>query len=910
MTAEPEHRARPAMRASFTLLTSDRPIGKAYALDAQGALTVASRAAFFAGRAERREVANVGELRTVLRQLTDHQALAFGVTAEPVAAITTKRRLRETPGAIARDRDNFDWPSGPGILFLDVDPTHAETHCGTAAGIHRTLIAALPELASAAALVIPSSSAGIANAESGEVLKPAGSWHVYILVRDARDIARCGKVLFDRLWLAGHGRMVASKSGQVLVRSLIDGLVWQPERLDFAGSIRCATPLIRVAPPGQVFSPDAGLFDSRCVLDLDGSESERLAQLRDDARKAIASEIERCAAEWDAAYMRDRLDARPEGVEAEEWEQRLRREARDARQHGRLPATLVLYPEDGEPVTVADVLREAARWNEQRFADPLEPEYRDDPRIAVFFANPGTRPQLYSWAHGGRAYALGAEREELRVVAGDAPHLADDALRIIRARGELYDFGDRALVRVVGGRSVEVGETWLADYLARECLFKRYDKRAKEWLPCNVPPALPQTILARFGARGLNRLCGIVTQPAMRPDGSILDVPGFDDRTGLLFVSERAAPPRIPQRPTPDDARRAVHELWQPFRGFPFDGPVSSGVMLTAILTAVVRPALPTAPAFAFDAPAAGTGKTLLASCLAELRGERAAVSPPPRDDTELSKFILASLLGGTPVIISDNWIAVVSGNDFPALCAAITGDMIEGRILGRSENARLPNRLLIVLTGNNLGIAADMVRRVLVARLDAKQDRPELRRFDFDPDTYVREHRTRLTVAALTVLRAYQVNRAVDNDIMGPPAADVLGSFKDWDSLVRQAVVWIGQPKELGGLGLEFADPVASAAASTASDPTRNALAAMLQACRAKYQGASFAAADIIRTDIENEALEDAVSLAFDGRHPSVTAVGHWLSRNRGAIADGLRFERERDAHTKAFRWRVMGAE
>lgn len=905
-----ENRARPATCASLTLLTSDRPIGKAYSLDPDGAFTGASRAAFFAGRAERREVASVADLRTVIQHLTDHQALAFGVTAKPAATITTKRRVHETPGAIARDRDNFNWPDGPGILFLDVDAPHAATRCETAAEIHRTLIDALPALASAAALVIPSSSAGITNVATGKVLKPAGSWHIYILVRDAGDIARCGKALFDRLWLAGYGRMVSSKSGQTLTRSLIDGSVWQPERLDYAGSVQCAAPLARVAPPGQVFNPDAGLFDSQSVRDLNGSESERLAQLREEARKAIASEIERCGTEWDAAYTRDRLDARPEGIEADAWTQRLQREARDARQHARLPASLVLHPEDGDPLTVADVLRDAARWNEERFADPLEPDYRDDRRIAVFFANPGTRPQLYSWAHGGRSYALGAEREELRVVAGDAPHLADDALRIIRSRGELYDFGDRALVRVTGGRSVEVSETWLADYLARECLFKRFDKRAKEWLPCYVPQVLPQTILARSGARGLNRLCGIVTQPAMRPDGSILDVPGFDDRTGLLFVSERAAPARIPQRPTADDARRAVEVLWQPFIGFPFDGPVSRGVALAAILTAVVRPALPTAPAFGFDAPAAGTGKTLLARCLSELRGERAAPTSPPRDDAEMSKFLLAALLGGAPVLILDNWVAVVDGNAFPALCAAITGDMIEGRILGRSENARLPNRLLVAITGNNLGVAADMVRRVLVARLDAKQDRPELRRFAFDPDIYVREHRTRLTVAALTALRAYRVNRAVDNDFMGPPASDVLGSFEAWDSLVRQAVVWIGQPKERGGLGLDFADPVASAAASAVSDPTRNALAAMLQACRAKYQGASFAAADIIRTDFENEALEDAVSLAFDGRHPGAVAVGHWLSRNRGAIADGLRFERERDAHTKVSRWRVLGAE
>jgi hypothetical protein len=797
------------------------------------------------------------------------------------------------------------------VLFLDIDAAHGAAGLESAAAVHRALIEAVPALAAAGALVQPSSSAGIVNSDTGEVLKPAGSWHVYILVADASDIERCGRAIYERTWLAGHGRYAVSRAGRLLDRSLVDQSVWQPERLDFAGSVRMAPPLVRRAPAGAAFNSAAGFFDSRRVLDLNSDERTRFEQLKADAKAPMEGEAAQRREQWALEHAKARVQSENwDGDERDERERQYFRDYLAAAEYGRLPVSLLLYPEDGEPVTVGDVLREADKWNDQRFADPLDPDYRDDPRVAVFFRNSGTRPQIYSHAHGGCTYSLGADRVPLRVVAGDSPILADNALEVLRERSELYDFGDRALVRVVGGRMVEVTETWLSDYLAREIRFFRFDKRGKEWHPCNPPPVLAQTILARSGARGLKSLTAIINAPTMRADGSLLDSPGHDPDTGLLYVlSDGNVPPRIPLHPTADDARRAVATLWRPFRDFPLDGPVSRSVVLAALLTAAVRPALPTAPAFAFDAPAAGSGKSLLASCLAELRGERAAVTAPPRDDAEMGKFLVASLLAGAPVIVLDNWVSSIDGNAFPSLCAAITGAEVYGRILGRSETVRLPNRALVALTGNNLTIAADMVRRVLVARLDAGVDRPELRRFDLDPAAYIRAHRGQMVSAALTVLRAYQVIRATDNYVFGPPAEAAFGSFETWDELVRQAVVWIGQPEREGGLALPpgFADPAMSAATSAVADPTRNALAAMLGACRAKFGSGPFTAADLLRPDFDNEALEDARALVFDGRPMSGAAIGRWLSRNRGAVADGMRFDSELDSHTKMQRWRVV---
>ena len=54
---------------------------------------------------------------------------------------------------------------------------------------------------------------------------------------------------------------------------------------------------------------------------------------------------------------------------------------RAAEQHV-LSSDFVLYRPDGTSITVGEVLADPEKWHQARFADPLEPEYRDDKRIA------------------------------------------------------------------------------------------------------------------------------------------------------------------------------------------------------------------------------------------------------------------------------------------------------------------------------------------------------------------------------------------------------------------------------------------------------------------------------------------------------------------------------------------------
>ena len=131
----------------------------------------------------------------------------------------------------------------------------------------------------------------------------------------------------------------------------------------------------------------------------------------------------------------------------------------------------------------------------------------------------------------------------------------------------------------------------------------------------------------------------------MTPDGRVIQEDGFDGGTGLyLHFSANEEWRAIPERPDTQTVRNALAALWRPFEAFPFVSPVDRGGFLAALLTALVRPLLPTAPGFLITAPVAGSGKTLLALCVAALAGATVGVSSAGRDEEEMEKRLLTEL--------------------------------------------------------------------------------------------------------------------------------------------------------------------------------------------------------------------------------------------------------------------------
>ena len=867
-------------------------LAKRFQLGADGTLIRSTAAFLERGRAETLHIDGLTAFAQVLATLEHNQALAYGVTGRESVELVKKAEVHEHPRAIARSREFFAYHSDPAILMLDYDADHvAETY--DAEALRGAMVRAVPELDQAAMLWTASSSSSIVHSDTGAELIPLRGQRLYISVADGTDIPRALAALYERLWLAGFGRYIVSKSGRLLDRNIIDASVGQPERIDFAAGAKCEPPLEQCRPTSRLWGNPQTPFDSKLIKDLTAEEREQLAQMRACAKALLAEEVQRVRARYVEARANELIESR--GLTLE----RAQLVVREAVERRLLFADFVLNPSEGEPVTIAEILDDPARWHGKRFADPVEPDYRGDRRIAYANLRSGGRPYLFSHAHGGQRYELCRQPTHIKLQLGEEARIADDVLQVIRERGDLFDFG-ASMARVTeGGLIVAINRDWLKDYISRHIRFERFDRRAKGWLPTATPDVVVNAILARSYERELPPLTAVVTAPTMRSDSSVLDMPGLDKKTGLLFISEDPRPVRVPADPTMDQVLAARDELWQPFSGFPFVDDTARGVMLAALLTIIIRRGLPTAPGIAFDAPSAGTGKTLLAKAVAALGGHEPRLMTPPTDDDEARKVLFAAVREGAGVVIWDNLIRALQG---APLNMFLTTEVFADRILGVSETAAPPNRALFIATGNNVRLVGDTCRRVLVCRIDSRVEVPYLRRFEFDPLAWVRDRRQPLVRAGLTILRGYQARGMA-------VATGRMASFEVWDDLVRQCVAWLGEVDS----GIGFADPAASALHNTAEDPAKATLAAVLRAWHAAFADQAVSVGEAWkRADgeigIERDSqLRDAIEAVAEGdSHFNTRRFGGWLRQHAEEIAAGMRFVSEPDSARNMNLWRV----
>nr|WP_242464778.1 hypothetical protein [Halorhodospira abdelmalekii] len=560
-----EHRTESSSPAALSVIHAVEPrrLSKSYRLDPEKGLVKESGGNLIRGNYKRIDICGPAELAELISQMEPRQALCFGVTAKPKAMIAARDCALE--GEITRTRDHFDWPAGSGWLLLDYDPPENETPL-TREELLEALIEVWPELKGAPAVVGSSGSAYIYNAETGEELVGAGGLRVYVQVADARDIRRAGQVLHERLWLAGRGYYNISKSGQYLDRSPVDTAVWQPERLDFAAGAHCVQPLEQRRPEPEVRNPTAAPIDTRRTLpDLNAEDRDRLESLQADLRYARREE----QAQIRGAWIEERIQFFAEEGSDEQARERLMR----VLDRWELPAEFKLFSHSMQDwVTVGEILKNRDQWHGERFADPLEPDYRGDTRIAWANLRGGGMPYIHSHAHGGQRFDLIGDLPSIRINPGEMPALIRVADQILTGAGAVYQRGGE-LVRILSreGHIQKVTHHWLKTHLEERAHWLRFDGRKQVWMVKDCPDELPKRVMHNRGAWGMPELTGIVRGPILRPDGSLLKTPGYDQYTGLLLLAEHPDGwPSIPEEPSPEQVRKALARLWEPFQHFPF----------------------------------------------------------------------------------------------------------------------------------------------------------------------------------------------------------------------------------------------------------------------------------------------------------------------------------------------------
>jgi len=183
------------------------------------------------------------------------------------------------------------------------------------------------------------------------------------------------------------------------------------------------------------------------------------------------------------------------------------------------------------------------------------------------------------------------DRPTIRLVTGQLHDAIEQGIAALRADPDLYQ-RETTLVHVTQVTADEEAGTQgefregtpqihvmsvntLRERLTRYARWVRFNARAGDWVPAEPPNEVVRGIADRKGWP-LRRLTGILEAPSLRPDGSVIDRPGYDAATGFMYVPN-CPYPAIPERPTREDARRALAMLEDVFIDFPYATPARAG---------------------------------------------------------------------------------------------------------------------------------------------------------------------------------------------------------------------------------------------------------------------------------------------------------------------------------------------
>lgn len=487
---------------------------------------------------------------------------------------------------------------------------------------------------------------------------------------------------------------------------------------------------------------------------------------------------------------------------------------------------------------------------------------------------------------------------------GELPACVDAAeLALIQSPTEIYQRGTllvrpvvqsamtvRGIRRPDGALTlIPVDGAWLTESLTRAAVWERKGQKTYERINC--PRPVVDAYLARVGQWRVPVLTGIIEAPTLRPDGSILDIQGYDDQTGLLFRSSTRFTP-IAHQPSRTDALAALAKLRDVIQGFPFSEPHDESVALSAILSGLIRRSIRSTPMHAFRAPKMASGKSLLADVVALIAtGRRAAVIPPAPDTNEERKRVFAVLLAGDPIASVDN-VEHVWNSD--VMCSVLTQETYQDRILGASKTVTVPTSTFWMCTGNNLTFKGDLTTRVLPCDLDPQTERPEQRSFSQNLYEYIPEHRDELVNAALTILRAHHT--------AGRPRMGLkpYGRFEEWSDWVRTSLVWLDMP-----------DPCLSIADMEDADPIRQHLRSLLAAWHAVFGDKAATVAEAIAqatyegSDAQYQLMDALEEVAGEKGRINQRILGRFLSKYVRRIEGGFRLENA-GTYKHATKWLV----
>jgi len=371
-----------------------------------------------------------------------------------------------------------------------------------------------------------------------------------------------------------------------------------------------------------------------------------------------------------------------------------------------------------------------------------------------------------------------------------------------------------------------------------------------------------------------------VCRPVLLPNGEVVSTPGYDRQTGIYIHLCDAYPELM-------GTDEAVAMLSDMFVDFPFNSDTDISATIAYVLTLVARNVIagPT-PLFALDGNRPGCGKGLaldVGTMIVE--GRISTKYAGNSGDDELRKVLCSVALNGQPYLVFDNVKGKFGG---PVIEAALTTGRVNDRLLGGNEVIDLPLQVTWALTCNGVTFTRDMMRRVISIQLETDNPTPQLRDDFKYPDLlhHVRQNRASLLMAALSI---------VANHLKDPREHGLkpMGSFEEWDRIIRGAIIAAGLPDPCGNT-LELAET------DTDVEP----------AIKRLHDGWIFSEPTTVKNAIpliESDKKRFAILLDLLDKRPLDQSpqryLGGLLRSARGLVVDGKTFTRTEGKRAKWFK-------
>jgi hypothetical protein len=311
-------------------------------------------------------------------------------------------------------------------------------------------------------------------------------------------------------------------------------------------------------------------------------------------------------------------------------------------------------------------------------------------------------------------------------------------------------------------------------------------------------------------------LVSVTEVPILRADGTVVTQPGYDEPTRTLYApSPGLIVPPIPRNPNRDEVRAAVAVIDDVIGEFPWRDQASKANAFAMLLTPCTRSSIKgCVPIALVDATSPGTGKSLFVEVGSRINtGFAAAMRAVPSTNDEWRKALTAIIQAGYSLCIFDNLTEVLKSGH---LSEAVSGELWSDRILGVTEERRIPQQTTFIATGNSIRLGGDLSRRCYWIRMDAGIPRPWLRDAHTpyrhkDLKLYVSASRGRLLAALLTMATAWFAAS------QPKPSISSIGGFEEWTRVVGGILEHSGIADFLGNREQMYQEGNASEAQWTA---------------------------------------------------------------------------------------------